>query len=239
MLEMPTRFLLAAVLASLAALAQAQSLEIIPLRHRTPDQVLPALRPLLEPGGTLSGHSNQLFLRASPANVAEIRRALETLDQPLRRLLISVRFDDDTQSSRLQFDASGRISNRGSSVDIRAQDAQARSGERVDQRLQILDGSEAFIFAGSSLDAYGRASGFMVRPQLVGSRVQVEVAAQRDVAESSQRAATTLSARLGEWFEIGATQSSAARDARGIGSTDRSASSGVRRVWLRVDEVRN
>jgi len=235
---MPLRFALAALL-GLAALAHAQGLEIIPLRHRTVDQVLPALRPLIEPGGTLSGHSNQLFVRASPANVAEIRRALETLDQPQRRLLISVRFDDSLQDSRQEFGASGRISNRGAHVDIRAQDAQARSDERVDQRLQILEGSQAFIFAGSSVDAYGRASGFMVAPRVVGSLVQVEVAAQRDVAESSQRAATTVNARLGEWFEIGATQSSAARDARGIGAAGRSTSSGVRRIWLRVDEVRN
>jgi len=44
-----------AVLAGCAAhsLAQ-QALEIIPLRHRTVDQVLPALQPLVEPGGALT-----------------------------------------------------------------------------------------------------------------------------------------------------------------------------------------
>ena len=39
------------------ALAQAwaQALEVIPLRHATVDQVLPALRTLIEPGGTIGG----------------------------------------------------------------------------------------------------------------------------------------------------------------------------------------
>ncbi|MBO3704364.1 MAG: hypothetical protein J5W83_17805, partial [Candidatus Accumulibacter sp.] len=44
-----------------AAMAQ-QELEIIPLKAKTVDQVLPTLQPLLEPGATLSGMNNQLFL---------------------------------------------------------------------------------------------------------------------------------------------------------------------------------
>ena len=70
------------------------SLEIIPLKHSTVEQVLPALRPLVEPGGTLAGQQGQLFLRTSPANVAEIRRALDVIDRPLRRLQISVRSEE-------------------------------------------------------------------------------------------------------------------------------------------------
>src|SRR5687768_14394929 len=49
---------LAFVLVALAAPLHAQNaLEIITLRHRTAEQVLPALRPLLEPGATLTGQS--------------------------------------------------------------------------------------------------------------------------------------------------------------------------------------
>jgi len=69
------------------------TLEVIPLRYRTADHVIPVLRPLLEPGGALSGQFNQLIVRASPANLAQIRQALEAIDQPQRRLTISVRFD--------------------------------------------------------------------------------------------------------------------------------------------------
>src|SRR5438309_9824061 len=84
-----------AVLMLVASAAMAQNaLEIITLRHRTAEQVLPSLRPLLEPGATLSGQGNQLFVRASPANISDLRLALEVLDQRQRRLLISVRLDD-------------------------------------------------------------------------------------------------------------------------------------------------
>src|SRR5437016_12711706 len=85
------RIVLAAALAAWAAhsLAQ-QALEIIPLRHRTVDQVLPALQPLVEPGGALTGQSGQLIVRTSPANLVEIKRALEAIDRPPRRRPLTV-----------------------------------------------------------------------------------------------------------------------------------------------------
>src|SRR5262249_47894702 len=88
------------------------SLEIIPLRHRTADQVLPALRPLLEPGATLTGQGTQLIVRTSPGNLAELRRALDEIDRPLRRLQVSVRFDDAGDAASRSVETSGRISNR-------------------------------------------------------------------------------------------------------------------------------
>ena len=221
-----------------ATSALGQALEIIPLRHRTVDQVLPVLRPLVEPGGTLSGHSNQLFLRTNPANAADIRRALESIDRPLRRLQISVRFDDTAQASRQEIGAGGRISNRGARVDIRAQDSQAHSAERVDQRLQLVEGGRGVILAGQSREVVDRATGFVVVPRLAGDTVHVDIAPQREVGDNFQRAATTVSARLGEWFEIGGTGESAARDERGILSARRSSTTAERRIWLKVEEVR-
>ncbi len=116
------RSTLAVAAACFASLSAAQyALEIIPLKHRTVEQVLPTLRPLLEPGGTLTGQANQLIVRASPANLADIRRALDAIDRPLRRLQISVRFDDALEASSQGIEASGRIGNRGSRVELQAQ----------------------------------------------------------------------------------------------------------------------
>src|SRR5919109_629862 len=120
-----------AVLMLLASAAMAQNaLEIITLRNRTAEQVLPALRPLLEPGATLSGQGNQLFVRTSPTNLADLRLALDVLDAPQRRLLISVRFDDARDIASRGLGASGRIGARDSQVEIRAQDARSRSQQR-------------------------------------------------------------------------------------------------------------
>lgn len=101
------RHLLAALLLSGAGAAGAQAeLEIIALRHRPVEQVLPALRPLLEAGGSLSGMNHQLFVRASPRNREEIKAALRAIDTPPRRLRIIVAQDRDgqTRAARLGID---------------------------------------------------------------------------------------------------------------------------------------
>lgn len=240
---------LAALLASVALQAASQqSLEVIPLRHRTAEQVLPALRPLLEPGGTLTGQYNQLIVRASPANLAQLKQALEAIDRPLRRLQISVRFDDARESASQGIEAGGRISNRGSRIDIGAHDQRGSALERVDQRLQVLEGGRALIMTGHStpmpitrdtMVIRETATGFEAVPRLAGGdTVIVEIAPQRETRDQHQRIATTVSARLGEWFEIGGAATDASREDRGLASASRSRSSEARRVWLKIEELR-
>src|SRR3990167_1650154 len=73
------------------SLAWGQTLEVISLKHRSAEQLMPQLAPFVEPGGALSGSNDKLFLRASGRNQAEIRKLVAALDTPLRRLMISVR----------------------------------------------------------------------------------------------------------------------------------------------------
>ena len=184
------------------------TLEVIPLRHRTVDQVIPVLRPLLEPGGALTGQFNQLIVRSSVANLAQIRAALAAIDRPIRRLVISVRFDSLGEATRSGVEAGGTISSRGSRLEARIEDTRALREDRVDQRIQVLDGGRALIATGESRPlrqpqiyrAPGApggpgvsggtvlsentviqeaASGFEVVPRLSGSTVFLEIAPQR------------------------------------------------------------
>jgi type II secretory pathway component GspD/PulD (secretin) len=223
----PTRLIrlaLAAVLAVMAVRAVGQNmLEIIPLRNRTVEQLLPALRPLVEPGGTLTGQGNQLIVRTSPANLDDLKRALEALDRPLRRLEVSVRFDEAFDAAARGVEASGRIGNRDSRVEVRAVDQRTTGAERVDQRIQVLEGGRAFIMAGQSRVlppgvVWESATGFEARPRVSGETVLVDIAPRRETLNQQQSLGTTVSARLGEWFEVGGA----------VGS----------RVWLKVEEIR-
>lgn len=248
---------------SVQAMAQ-YPLEIIALRHSTVEQVLPSLRPLLDPGATLSGQSGQLFVRTSPANLAEIRQALEAIDRPSRRLQILVRFDDAAQSAERDVSASGVISNRGSQIELRARDARSGIDERIDQRVQVVEGGTAWISTGQSRTLPQRqtirtpggvvsqqtfvvqeaSTGFGVIPRVTGQTVQLEIAPQREAlgprgTVQSQRVTTTASGRLGEWFELGGLAASAARDERGIGASAQSRATESRRVWVKVEELRN
>jgi Bacterial type II/III secretion system short domain len=234
------------------ALAQG-SLEVIDLRHATAEQVLPALRPLLEPGGVLTGQRGQLIVRTSARNLAELRRALEILDVPARRLVISVRFEGAGAARESALGAEARVSSRGSRIELRAGDSRSAAGERIDQRVQVLEGGRARIATGSSRPLQLRdgvviqdiATGFEVIPRLAGDSVLLEIAPQREsvgaVTRGSvqvQRASSTVRARLGEWVELAGIDERAEREERGVLSREREAGSSDRRIWVRVDEVR-
>jgi hypothetical protein len=214
------RSVLSVALAGFAPVTWAQqALEIIPLRYRTAEQVLPALQPLLESGATLSGSRGQLFLRASAANAADIKRALEAIDRPARRLQILVRLDDAAERERRSIAGSASVGSAGARIAITAEEARRAASERVDQRVQVLEGGHAFIFTGQSSAQRDRASGFEVVPRLSGELVQLDISQQREARMQGQRLSTSVSARLGEWVDVGGAES--------------------RRVWLKVEELPN
>ncbi len=115
-------------------------MEIIPLKHRLVDEVIPVLKPLVEPGGTLTGMNNQLIIKSSPANIEAIREILADIDHAPRQLQISVR-QANVHSSRLnEQSVSGRYD--GDGVDIesgasqRRRDVTAGVGDRDGNRLE-------------------------------------------------------------------------------------------------------
>jgi hypothetical protein len=235
---------LCGVLALIATHAFGQNaLEIIPLRHSTAEQVLPALRPLIEPGATLTGQGTQLIVRTSPGNLEELKRALEAIDRPVRRLQILVRLDDALDAARQDVGASGRISNRGARVEVQAQEGNRSGLERVDQRVQVLEGSRAFIYTGQSTPIFDgsvtreTASGFEAIPRLTGGGVVVEIAQRRDSPVQQQALSTTVSGRLGEWLEVGGAIESAARNERGTTAARSNQGIQTRRVWLKVEAL--
>jgi type II secretory pathway component GspD/PulD (secretin) len=89
----PAAWHLILVLAALlsAIVAQAQDLQVIELRHRLASDVIPTVEPLLEPGGVITGMDGTLFVRTSPANLAQIREVVDALDRRQRQLMLTVR----------------------------------------------------------------------------------------------------------------------------------------------------
>ena len=233
------------LLAFLATTAFAQeTLEVIPLRHRSVEHVIPVLRPLLEPGGALSGQYNQLIVRTSPRNLAQIRAALEAIDKPARRLVISVRFDRAEESTASAVRGEARISDRGSSAQVRLRDSQGALGERVDQRIQVLEGGQAYIAAGESRVYADAATGFRVVPRLTGGGVTLEILAQqenfaRGGSIQGQQVASTVGGRLGEWFEMGGSATAESRQGSGILSHREARSVSEQRIWVKVEEIPN
>lgn len=156
-----------------AAIAQQTVLEVIELRARRADDVIPVLRPLLAPGGTISGMQNKLIVRTTPANLAELRKVLDTIDAAPKRLAISVRQEDSATREGSEVEISGSVGSdrarasvpgtgttgggtvQGGSGDdaLRARVQGTRtdgSGTNV-QTVLVLAGNAAFIRLGESV----------------------------------------------------------------------------------------
>ena len=248
-------------------IVQAQSLEVIELKSRTADEVLPALLPLVEPGGTLTGMNNQLFLRTSPRNREDIKRALAAIDKPARRLIIHVAHDRQQQSANRGAEAVGQVvigSRPRADVEARVWDTRSQRGENAAQRVQTVEGGRAFIQVGRSLPVPMRqiavgpggaivndsvvyrdiGSGFYARPRVSGERVTLEISQQaeqlegrRNGAIATQHLATTVSGRLGEWSELGGSGQQANTRQGGSYSVGSGQMRDARSIWLMVEEI--
>lgn len=260
--------------------------EIIQLRYRSVEQVLPILRPLVEPGGALTGMQDQLVVRASAANIADIRKVLASIDRMPRRLMISVRQGGDAVNSARGAAVSGTVGSASGSVVISNQprgagdvganhernvtariiDSRSASNDGVLQTIQVLEGNPAVIHVGESLPVPNRVvtrtanglvitdnvayrdigTGFEVIPRLSGDRVMLDIAPRRDSpvaggapgSANIQRAATTLSARLGEWIELGAMNSNESNSAGGLLGSVTTQRSDNRRIQVKVEEIK-
>lgn len=87
-----SRLLIVILLALSTVQAQADyPLEIIQLKSRQVNELIPILRPFIDQDGSIAGMNHQLIIRTSEKNLAEIKKILKRLDQPPVRLMVSVR----------------------------------------------------------------------------------------------------------------------------------------------------
>jgi len=197
-------------------LPAASTLEVIDLRYREAQALIPLLQPLLPADARLSGRGFQLIVRAEPATLAEIRRLLPRLDTPPDNLLVSVRFSEAVALDRSRARVGGgvvigdeRVRGGGRVV---LEQRRGQRQDRVDQQLRVLDGYEALIrvseetlrrsYWGDYL--HEAVTGFRVRPRVSGNRVSLTLAAQRERRRGGTGAAaeTVLSGQLGEWLPV-------------------------------------
>ena len=130
------------------------------------------------------------------------------------------------------------------------------------QTLQVLEGNAAFIRVGlavpyttQSVYRDGRrtsvvedtqfqdaTSGFYVLPRLAGDTVTLEIRPQHNTVDGQgrlnvQEAATTISARLGEWIELGGVGQRSSSSGKGTVYSTRDISEDNRSIFVRVDSL--
>lgn len=265
-MNLPRRLLLLILFAfySLAAVAE---MEIVTLKYRSAEQLIPVIRPLIAPGGTVSGMQNQLILRTTRANLKDLRKVLAGLDTLPRRLMISVRQDAQAANAQAGAELHGSAGSGGQGrqgVAARIYQSRGASGDRITQQLQVLEGNPAYIRVGQSIPVATQsltrtvngpvatdnvayrdlATGFEVVPRVSGERVFLNISSRRETPVGSrggaevQRVVSSASGRLGEWFELGAS----IRNGAGSDADLLVAAAGMRkeklRIWVKVEELK-
>ena len=183
-----------AIFASVLSQAAEMKIEMIPLNNRTADEMINLIRPLVTKGGTVTGMHNQLIVKTTPGNLVEIKRLLRSLDRPLRRLMITVRQDIDTNQQNSGQSVSGNVSSgdinvstnspirnrqgleidvstNGNNVRYKTFSTHSTKEDKNDFRLQTVEGQPAFIDTGKSVPvanqtAYATRGGVVIQDSI-------------------------------------------------------------------------
>jgi len=160
-------------LTSTPALAQRMKTAVVSLGFNTAQELIPVIKPLVPSPGVVTGRQNQLIIKTTPANLAEVKAVLKSLDRAPANLLISVRHQLDDEIRRdlagtaaevhaggVRLKVGGQSSGAGLHAHAEGSRSQASahlrsshrtSRQRDKQRIRVLEGRQAFIQTGLSV----------------------------------------------------------------------------------------
>lgn len=144
---------------------------VIPLKHRTAEEIIPLIRPLLGPDDVLGGMDYRLILRTSERNFQEIQRLLSQLDVAQQQLRITVEQSTSGHRTQTSQSVTGEVAVGDKGRIILGPRSSAKNGVVVQkgglrytgkqrtttesqanvQTLLTLDGKRAYIRVGQSV----------------------------------------------------------------------------------------
>lgn len=165
--------LIISALGTSTALASQMQLEVIELRHRPAQELVPILKPFVTKGGSITGTDYKLIVRSTPQNIDEIRKLLGDLDSALRQMKIYVSTDYEAISAEREIAIEGRFekhtsdkdnSNRDTSIvidsgrqveggasSVKLHSSQSISREPSAQTIRVTEGQWANIQTGQAV----------------------------------------------------------------------------------------
>lgn len=179
------------------------SLQTFQLQHRDADELIPVIRPLLDPRGGISGTGYTLIVRSTAENLSEIAGLIVSLDTARRNLLITVRHDEISERQHNGLRGGGSVQDRhgritlgqGGTPRLRIRSTRERDNSRGSEQIRVLEGTWAHIQSGQdmpvpqqtivqtpsgpvaqqSLEYRDVSSGFEVQPRIHGDQVTLAV----------------------------------------------------------------
>lgn len=251
---------IALLLLSLSFATMASELRTFDLRHRSAEELIPILRPILDADGAISGSGYTLIVRSNKENLAQIATLVERLDQAAEQLLISVEQGGERQGRGSGAEVAGNEQRIGA----RVYSTQREKLESIGQQLRVMEGQWATIRVGQSIpqvvQQYRHSvrgseveqrieykdvdSGFEVRPRVRGDEVILEIRPFRATPSKSgggvieqQSLFTTVRGKLGQWLEIGGHTEQQQTNEYGMIYSTKERDQLVRNIRLKVERV--
>ncbi|MDT8386835.1 MAG: hypothetical protein RQ736_04935 [Thiogranum sp.] len=244
--------------------AVADPIEIIELRNRPAEELIPTLQPMLDNDASISGQGFTLIVRTSKENLEQIKSLVTRLDRAARQLLISV-FHGSRQDLRA-LDLEGNLLHRDgrTSIHVRGLSTHTRLSDNPVHSLRVAEGTSGFIETGqsipylsggtwvtpegitqqSSVSFKDVVTGFNVFPRLHGDQVTLELSPFRNQvnearadAVDTRRASTTITGPLGEWLQVGAVREQLDRSRSGPGTIASTRDRSAASIWIRADLI--
>ncbi len=254
----------------------AQQTAVITLTNRLPQDILPAITPFLEKGATAKAFENQLIIQASSSNLNAIKAIIQKLDVPNKQLMISVSNGYDqpsdvsasmqTISTTREADTNidhirvnnGQVAMINTGVTIPLITSQYAGSDNYHAQGSFSGIGAGGIIAGEGsaneiAHAYGQTvdyqnlnSGLLVRPQLMGDQVKLDLLSQdqqaynnyQDTTQptySSLKTETSLTVPLNKWVYFGGNRTE--NDPSGQTIRTQPKDQNQRSLWLKVDVV--
>lgn len=229
---------------------------VIELKHRQAEELLPVFESMLGSAGAVSALDNRLILRAPAKDLAALEKLVAQLDTPRALLRIAVRQE---QSSAAIGDGGGTILSTSPGRVWREDGGRTlgNSSQRMEQFVQVLDGETALIEVGQRqpyarirayvgghrrrmvevTDFQDLAEGFLVRPNLQGAGVVLDISPYQSAPTASgavdfSHLATRVEAPFDEWIDLGGHLEGISVGDK-VGNVLR-AGGGQRHLWIKI-----
>ena len=154
-------FTLCLIITTTSVAGQNDPLQIIDLKNRPADEVIPVIKPMLKPNDAITGTGFQLFIRTDSNTLEEISRLLQVMDKAPRNLIIKVRNNIDSSSKSTDFNTSGNYEigddvkvvvgdrpPKDEGTKVRINNTKNRSKNNTEHMIRVIEGGQAFITAG-------------------------------------------------------------------------------------------
>lgn len=205
---------LIAVLTLMVTLSLQAATEVIPLKFRMAEDVLPIAESVVGDQGKINAYGNQLIINAPASVINELRDVLAQLDNEPRQLLISIDSQNSATSGASGYSVDG--SARAGNVEVQTGRGERNGRDQVRiirhsttsegggiQQVQATEGYPALIQVGQSVpittsghDGYGQiyqqtqfrdvTRGFYATATIHGDQVQVTISSHQDRMSSSR-----------------------------------------------------